>query len=337
MFNILIISFGLLYCNSFESQGEEKILSSVNITETAKFVGHRAEITSLDLLKDNSTLLSSSFDGTVRVWNLKNRTQVSEVSPPSLGEYLQSAFFLREGTHFFSTTHENCCILDTSTKKEIFQKDLPNTSIGYSSDRKFLFSGQEDGSINQIEIIGMKTKRSWSAHNAAITAICVSSNNSLIVSGDMLGEVRVWKSETGTLLSLLKGHLGKINCLSITRDTTKVLSVSDDCHAKVWDLHNSKILVDFQKHKTRINCGAISPDGKVILTGDSQSGLAGHIPPQLLLWDANRGDVISSFVGHKSTIFSVLFLDNGREALSASGDPFQRDNSIRLWNLPSHN
>jgi len=50
------------------------------------------------------------------------------------------------------------------------------------------------------------------------------------------------------------------------------------------------------------------------------------------LWDANTGNLIRSFTGHKESITSLGFNSNGSQFLSGSSD-----NTIRLWDLSSGN
>ncbi len=73
-------------------------------------------------------------------------------------------------------------------------------------------------------------------------------------------------------------------------------------------------------HGDSVNSIAFSPDGRFIASG-SDSGA-------IQMWDAQTGQIVTTFMGHTNTVYSVAFSPNGQMLASGSWD-----GTIRLWNV----
>lgn len=81
-----------------------------------------------------------------------------------------------------------------------------------------------------------------------------------------------------------------------------------------------------------VTAAAFSPDNRFVLTGYS---LIGHVRNRadwtvLKLWDLTTGQEVRTFRGHEGDVTAVVFLPDGKQALSAS-----TDGTLRLWDVPS--
>jgi WD40 repeat protein len=90
---------------------------------------------------------------------------------------------------------------------------------------------------------------------------------------------------------------------------------------RLWDLESGKEL-------RRFNGGtvvgvAFSPDGRRALHGDGT-----HC--SVRVWDVETGAELKQLVGHAGAVTGVIFLAEGRQALSCS-----HDHTLRLWDLDS--
>src|SRR5262249_2705353 len=68
-------------------------------------------------------------------------------------------------------------------------------------------------------------------------------------------------------------------------------------------------------------CVALSPDGQLALTGSYH---------EMLLWDVASGRELRRLVGHTGSVCSIVFLPDGRRAISGSWDC-----TVRVWDVPS--
>ena len=78
--------------------------------------------------------------------------------------------------------------------------------------------------------------------------------------------VRIWKFGSKEKEKVLAGHVATINCVSLSRDSTIVVSGSDDSTIRVWNMQNKKE-TDVLKYKFKIISTAIEPRNKYIVSG----------------------------------------------------------------------
>jgi serine/threonine protein kinase/Tfp pilus assembly protein PilF/sugar lactone lactonase YvrE len=88
------------------------------------------------------------------------------------------------------------------------------------------------------------------------------------------------------------------------------------------DRMRDPILLSFDSHNFYTISGAAwSADGRRVLSG-------GDPAPGVWLWDAETGKELRRFSGHTSSVTSVAFSPDGRQALSGS-----EDKTVRLWDV----
>lgn len=78
---------------------------------------------------------------------------------------------------------------------------------------------------------------------------------------------------------------------------------------KLWNVASGRLLRSFVGHADHVNSVTFSPDGRLALSGDSET---------LKLWDIGNGRLIRSLTGHEGSIVSIAFSPDGLTALSAA-------------------
>ncbi len=115
-----------------------------------------------------------------------------------------------------------------------------------------------------------------------------------------------------------KACLGKgiIREIQYSPDGTR-LAVASSIGIWLYDTANHQEIALLAGH-TSIESVAFSPDGGTIAGGSRGATIQ--------LWDADTGEPLRSFTGHRSKVTSVVFSPDGRKLASASGDY-----TARLW------
>ena len=106
-----------------------------------------------------------------------------------------------------------------------------------------------------------------------------------------------------------KSGVSVILCLAV------VLILSNSA----WAAEKPEVFVQLG-HSNFVETMAFSPDGRFVLSGDSDNILK--------LWDIYTGKEIRTFVGHKGSVKSIAFSSNGNYAISGG-----KDNTIILWDI----
>jgi WD40 repeat protein len=192
------------------------------------------------------------------------------------------------------------------------------------------------------------SSRAW--HVGETSAVDLSGDGRIAVSGGRDGTVRLWDVESGNCLRVLVGHEGAVRSVRLSADGRRLLSSSQDGKVRLWDVDTGAcrqiLTVDarvYQDDALSVRFGAddrqvvvAGPDATIRLwdphtggpprevrslygahikevgLGDDGGLAAVRMSSQVVLWDLNRGHVVHHLKGR-----SVLTDEAG--ALSADG------------------
>jgi WD40 repeat protein len=117
-------------------------------------------------------------------------------------------------------------------------------------------------------------------------------------------------------------HASDVKAAAFTRDSTHVLTGSQDGTLKLWDIAAARLVRTFVGHKGDITAVVLSPDGTRALSGSKDKTIR--------LWDVSTGRLIRTVYAHldsSSEVTSVGFSLDGRRLLSSSAG----EGAAKLW------
>lgn len=106
-------------------------------------------------------------------------------------------------------------------------------SLAFSSDGKYIASGNEDGSVRIWECTTDK-EIIHTTYDSAINSIAFNYDEKYMVSGSNSGSIQVLEIATGNNISQMQ-HAGSINSVAFSIDGKYIVSGSDDGTARVWN------------------------------------------------------------------------------------------------------
>jgi WD40 repeat protein/uncharacterized caspase-like protein len=163
-----------------------------------------------------------------------------------------------------------------------------------------------------------------------VTAVTVSPNGRLALSGNGKHTLRFWDMASGRQLRSVGVDTGghDIYSVAFSPDSTLALSAAGKT-LRLWEVASGRELRSFTGHTKYVQAVAFSPDGTLALSGDYDG--------KLKLWDVASGRELRSFPSDATEVASVAFSPDGRFALSGNRAlPEYRDlNTLILWEVAS--
>jgi WD40 repeat protein len=189
--------------------------------------GHTDWVTGLALLPDGQHAVSSSLDGSLRVWDLASgqTTQAIQAHPDGI------------------------------------------SAIVATPDGRQVTTASWDGWVRTWDLSSGEEVMRIKAHTESIGALAISPDGQRIVTGADDRLIRVWDRVTGAPLLELVGHGDLVRSLAISPDGRTLISGSWDSTVRIWDLEGGKQMHFLTGHTGWVPVVAISPDGAYALSG----------------------------------------------------------------------
>ncbi len=265
-----------------------------------KLMGHSLHISCVYLTPDGQTAVSSSYDKTLRFWNIRTGKCFYILETPmqiksfSISPDLKTAAIIIDSN------------LSTSNKYDIYVWDIANKTC------KLKLSGHQD-QINCLEICP---------------------DGKFLASGSSDRTIRIWELEKGGCEKVLNKHINGVESISITPDFR--IAISGAYHGRfpyllkkgespkhmnliAWNLQSGSCIMDELNNDVDVLSVSLTPDGNI--------GLSGNRNNNILVWDIESKACIQTLTGHTESIGCVKIAPDGRKAITIGGD------HIRIWDI----
>ena len=327
----------------------------------ATLEGHSKGIMSVAFSPDGQRLVTTSWDGTVRIWEAQN------------GKELLRIGVFQGSSAVFSPDGASVCIgaslgiagmwdATTGEKRVTFTGHTNGVgSISISADGTRVVTASAD-----------RTARIWDAKTgkellcikaqAPVYSAALAPNGRLLATGGSDGAVRLWDvtREAGTVAvsgcpagfsdrhsrlitayaSIREwdagtgrclrevGQVGPVSACALSADGLRVVTGHSDGEAAIWDAQTGSRLFDLSGHSEHIWSVAFSPDGtRAVSSSDpAKNGEANTV----FLWDATAGRRLFALTGHRKRVRSACFSPDGQRIITGSDD-----RTARIWDAAS--
>ncbi|MBD2695217.1 CHAT domain-containing protein [Anabaena catenula] len=310
----------------------------INQSQLEPLIGHSDWIRSLAFSPDSKTILSSSNDKTVRLWDVEtgqllhlltsHRDRVKGVGISPDGQLLLSCSAdgnvkAWDKNQLTAKKTGDCrYTIHASSKPITLVHSLP---ISPDSQSPIFATGAEHGKVSLWHLETGEWIRTFQAHSSPVISLSFSPDGQILVSGSVNSTIKVWQLNENSnqpLHIIAYAHLSEVSSLAISPDGQTLVSGGADRAIKLWNLTTGteKIPHILEGHAGRVWCVAISPDGTKIASASADYTVK--------IWDLKTGTILQTFTGHLGEVRAVAFSPNGN-FLASGGD----DLEIRLWQV----
>jgi WD40 repeat protein len=163
-------------------------------------------------------------------------------------------------------------------------------------------------------------------HEAQIWGVAASRDGRWLATGAHDGLVKIWDTQSLSVVRTLRGHGGIVWCVAFSPDSRTLASGSSNSSGtvgeiKLWDVATGTETHHWEGHSRLVQGLDFHPSGKLLASGSFDGSV--H------LWDMERLDPLGELDKLEQPVYSVAFRPDGR-ALAASC----LNNRVAVWDLP---
>jgi WD40 repeat protein/serine/threonine protein kinase len=284
-------------------------------------IGHKGPVTGLRFHPDGGTLVTVGLDGTLRVWNLVDRS----ADPPVIRKptvRFHCVAVSSDGKRLAVGGSDGAVRLwDTATWVE--QPALRGhagdvLSVKFGPDSVRLASGSRDHTARLWDSATGKALAVLPVHLDAVFALDFSADGRALASASLDRSVRVTDVATGLESLTLLGHGDFVTGVAFGPDGKTLASTSWDQTVRLWDLSAGRSHRVWRGHSGPVRAAAFAPHGGALATGSMDGTVR--------IWDPTTGAERQVLGGHTGGVLSLAFdADGGRLATTAS------NRQVRIW------
>jgi len=259
----------------------------------ATLEGHLSRVWDLSSTKQADMLLSSSGDGTVKLWNLRNiENQRREGG---------SGSFVMSKEHSASHTY-------TSHQGDVY-------TVQYHPCESHFVTGGYDKTLQLFDAATGQVVKRFTGHTSAVSRVLFNPHGNLIVSGSKDCSIRFWDVLSGACVNSFSRHLGEVTSVDMSSSGQYLLTSSKDNSNRLWDIRMSRPMRKFKGHQntSRNFVRACFGTNNKCIIGGSEDGL-------VYIWDLESGSMLQKLHGHQGVVYHTAWSHTQSLLLSCSDD-----------------
>jgi class 3 adenylate cyclase/WD40 repeat protein len=236
------------------------------------------------LLRSNM-LISASWDGTIRLWNIETAECIASFEGKMGG--ITSIATCDNDTKLIAGSSQGMIKLwDITTHQTIGdvyqQSPITISAVGVWNDSSKFFAASFDGHAYVWNLATKRCEHILKHHSKRILdAVLYDSDTRLItVSEDSL--VVIWDAENGTLMRVLEGHSAAVQCVAVYGDSQRAITGSTDGQLIAWDIYTEDIAQSIVSSLDDHTAAIISIQ---VFEGDLNKMYTHSMDRKLRIWD----------------------------------------------------
>lgn len=262
--------------------------------------GHRAPVTRVIFHPMYSVMVSSSEDGTVKVWDYET------------GDY----------------------------EKTLKGHTDSVQDIAFDHTGKFLVSCSADMSIKLWDFSTYECLKTLHGHDHNVSSVTFMPTGDFLLSSSRDKSIKMWEVATGYCVRTFTGHREWVRMVRVSADGSLIASCSNDQTVRVWLTQSKECKVELREHDHVVECitwcegAAAAAVNEAMQTDNRKTNyqgpflISGSRDKTIKVWDVGVGICLFTLVGHDNWIRGLVVHPGGQYILSASDDK-----TLRTWDI----
>lgn len=340
------------------------IFDARSLKERTRFPCQRAVTRGLTIDPQQRTIVTSAADGTIRLWDIENGKPTGVLWGHGAG--VGGVVFSHDGTRLLSIDQKgNVKVWNPQVDVGDYKISAHSSAVygvQYDSNGSQVATCSFSGSIKLWDVATGRHLKTLDAEGSSVNGIAFSPDDSLLASGSADGTVRIWNLMTGRSHQMM-GHTDEVLCVAFHSDGKSITSGAKDGTVRLWSVETQKELAVFEpKHKEPIRWIRFLPDGNTVIAEQSDAIIVLNINQNQIeqrwakprntwyaaaamhptgayvatgddvgaigLWDVSRGELVSRFEWHETTLSALAFNPDGSRLVAVSVD-----GAVKVWHV----
>ncbi|QRW22044.1 Tyrosine kinase family catalytic domain protein [Rhizoctonia solani] len=283
--------------------------------------GHKEEVSAVGFSPDGKSVISGSYDRTIRIWDSKSPQskgqplrghsgQIYSISVSPLGNILASG----SADHTVRLWNIDAGLPNlVGEPLEGHQKAI--NSVAFSPRNNLVVSGSSDNTLRLWDTRGKRSFTPFKGHHDWVKSVAFSYHDNTIVSGSLDGTIRLWDVEQGrNVLAMFNESNKAIYSTQFSPEGSLLASGSTNKLLQIWDIRSGKmVLRPFKGHTNCVASVAFCPSGNYVASGSWDRSVR--------VWDLRQEAALITLPQmHGGLVNSVAWSPSGECIASGSYD-----------------
>jgi WD40 repeat protein len=270
-------------------------------------VGHKDTVSQAIFCPDGQTVISSSIDQTIKVWDIQSGQCLQTLPVLSPFVWKNSIALNPNGRTLANNSVDGQIRLwDIRSGRSlgiIQAHTISPHGLAFNPNGQILACGGHDCSLKLWDSRTGECLKTVQGSIDYIPAVVFSPNGLTIASGSAGGILSLWNVETEQCLWQIQGHQSMIWFVVFSPDGRSLVSCSEDGTDKLWNAITGDYQQTFDSAYEMLRSVAFSPDGKKMAILKQRKIIG--------IWDVCNGEWQTTWEGHTEYLFFVDYSPDG--------------------------
>lgn len=338
----------------FGRAAQAPVNGGVQVINGAVMAMPAQQLTGATLTSDRKTLAISGTDGTIRLWNVADGTELRNFKPnPQV--YVGGMIFSPDGKMLAVKSNDQMLRLynvedgkeirklgeQPNGARRIFFGGNPGSSMAFTPDGKSLLSGAMEFENNMVAAIiktynveDGKEKATIKGPQGGFQSLALAPDGKTVAWGGNDGVLRLWDIAANKEKHQMGGPQsgGYANALAFSPDGKSLVTRSYDQVIRVWDTDKGKELRQLGGQEIQNPNGVVRAFGygtsNLSFSSDGKHVAAGTGGNSVRQWEVETGKESAQSGGHHGPVVTLGVSPDGKTAITRAGD-----NTVHIWDV----